>query len=101
MPSVLPCASRPISPSTVRTSGCTRTSGATSPTLRDAIGIESRDDLETYRRSGGLRLVFVDDELAGLIGAIRHAEPSCAASACASRVMADRFRGGGFATAAL
>lgn len=74
---------------------------ATSPTLRDAIGIESRDDLETYRRSGGLRLVFVDDELAGLIGAIRHAELGLRGWRLRERVMADRFRGGGFATAAL
>lgn len=74
---------------------------ASSPELRDAIGIESHEDLESYLTCDGLRLVHVDGELAGLIAGIRHAEFGLRGWRLRERVMGERFRGGGFATAAL
>ncbi len=74
---------------------------ASSPELRDAIGIESHEDLECYLAGDGLRLIHVDGELAGVIGGIRHAEFGLRGWRLRERVMGERYRGGGFATAAL
>lgn len=72
-----------------------------SPELRSRIGMETQDDLEEYRRQGGLRLVWIDDRLAGLIGGVRHAELGLRGWRLRERVLGGAFRGAGWATAAL
>lgn len=72
-----------------------------SPELRDRIGMERPEDLEEFRRQGGLRLVWIDDRLAGLIGGVRHAELGLRGWRLRERVLGGDFRGAGYATAAL
>lgn len=74
---------------------------ASEPALRERIGMESPEDLEEYRSQGGLKLVWIDDELAGLVGGVRLSELGLRGWRLRERVLGGKWRGAGFATAAL
>ena len=74
---------------------------ASEPALRERIGMESREDLQEYMAQGGLRLVWIDDELAGLVGGVRLTELGLRGWRLRERVLGGKWRGAGFAAAAL
>jgi RimJ/RimL family protein N-acetyltransferase len=69
--------------------------------LRGRIGLERPEDLEEYISAGGLRLVWIDDELAGVIGGVRMVELGLRGWRLRERVLGGRWRGAGFGSAAL
>lgn len=74
---------------------------ASDPTLRERIGMERPEDLEEYRAAGGLRLVWIDGELAGVIGGVRLSELGLRGWRLRERVLGGRWRSSGFGSAAL
>lgn len=71
------------------------------PGLRAVIGPETVEDLDTFAACGGLRTVWIDGELAGVIGAIRHREFGMRGWRMRERVLGERHRGTGLGAAAL
>jgi len=74
---------------------------ASDPALRGRIGKERPGDLEEYIAAGGLRLIWIDGALAGVIGGVRMVELGLRGWRLRERVLGGRWRGAGFGSAAL
>lgn len=71
------------------------------PQLGQRIGMEEPEQFLSHAADDGLRLVEVDGELGGVIGAFRHEEVGLRGWRIEERVMHERYRGQGLAAAAL
>lgn len=71
------------------------------PDLKPFVRIESRDDLERYRAAGGLRLVEVDGQFAGVFAALPQTSHGLRGWCMHERILFGEFRGRRLGAAAL
>lgn len=74
---------------------------AENPELKLLVRRETKEEMEEYRAGGGLRLIDVDGEFAGVIAAIRGQEHGMRGWRMRERVLSPKFKGSGLGQAVL
>lgn len=71
------------------------------PALRDLVRKETPEDFDRYARADGLRKVYIDDQLAGIVAAHPEIEHGLRGWCMHERLIFTPFRGKGFGSAVL
>jgi len=69
------------------------------PDLEPHVRVESLEDIQQYHQGGGLRLILLDDEVCGLMAALRQIEHGMIGWRIREKVIAPRFWGRGLSVA--